>query len=245
MPDARSIGLKRRFLRLPGRSVRVRPRPLGHPRAGDRRQVTVRRAQELRLPVAEHHPIPPGAVDSVELERLEHTAHPRDLARRERDQAGIAPHEARPVAVGDDLHDVPGEERAVPERNRPAPSKCRRDGSARPRPRRAGARPTGTRSAPTGGRRAPRPPRAAAHARRAGRPTRPSRSSSAGVRSRSCARHRSPVADRCRCRGVGRRRVLRDAGRTDIGVDTSLPRFRHAPRLGRCRCPFYQAGSRK
>ena len=58
-------------------------------------------------------PIEPGAVDDVEWIGLKQGADPLDGGGRQRNEIGIAAHEADELAVGNHLHDVAGEKRAA------------------------------------------------------------------------------------------------------------------------------------
>src|SRR5438309_924522 len=72
------------------------------------------RARHGVLAAARDDAIEPGAVDHVERKRLEDRADPRHCRRRERDEVGIAAHEAHVLAVGDQLNDVAAQQRAAP-----------------------------------------------------------------------------------------------------------------------------------
>lgn len=78
--------------------------------------VAIGRAEDFGFCVLGDDPVPPRAIDAVELHPLEDVTDPLDLRCRQRDQVRVAVHEADPIAVGHDLNDVSHQERTAPAR---------------------------------------------------------------------------------------------------------------------------------
>src|SRR5262249_55417923 len=80
----------------------------------DNRDVAFDRAFHRLLAAARDDAVEERAVDHVERPRLEHGADARPRPNRERNDVGIAAHEAHVFAVGDQLHDIAAQQRAPP-----------------------------------------------------------------------------------------------------------------------------------
>src|SRR5512144_1978837 len=87
-------------------AIAVRSRQLRRAIALDDRDIARHGAPDRILARARDHAVEERAVDRIVGERLEHRADARHRGRRQRDDVGIAAHEAHMGAIGDELHDV-------------------------------------------------------------------------------------------------------------------------------------------
>src|SRR6266487_5207969 len=87
--------------------------PLVAVTAGDCMEVPTHRIANRLLPCGENVAAEPGAIDLLELERLDRVPDPAHRRRIERNVVGIAVHDAHGSAVLADHDDIPGEQRAL------------------------------------------------------------------------------------------------------------------------------------
>jgi hypothetical protein len=78
------------------------------------RDVPRRRARHRRPGILLHDPPPPRAIETVERVRRDHVRDALHRGSRQRDQVGVAVHEADVAAILHDLEDVPAQQGAAP-----------------------------------------------------------------------------------------------------------------------------------